>query len=75
VIRNLVIEYRDAQGKPERFPALAAELVAFNVDVIVAGGGTLGAHAAKRATTSQRTVPVPRLRSEGASRRFGQMGA
>ena len=26
--RNLVIEYRGAEGKPERFPALAAELVA-----------------------------------------------
>src|SRR5438045_1236710 len=49
--RNLVIEYRDAQGKPERFPALAAELVALNVDVILAGGGTLGALAAKQATT------------------------
>jgi putative tryptophan/tyrosine transport system substrate-binding protein len=53
--RNLVIEYRDAEGKPERFPALAAELVALNVDVIVAGGGTLGALAAKQATT---TLPV-----------------
>ena len=37
--RNLVIEYRDAQGDPERFHALAAELVALNVDVILAGGG------------------------------------
>ena len=53
--RNLVIEYRDAQGKPERFPALAAELVALNVDVILAGGGTLGALAAKQATT---TLPI-----------------
>jgi len=53
--RNLTIEYRDAQGKPERFPALAAELVALKVDVIVAGGGTAGAMAAKRATT---TLPV-----------------
>src|SRR5689334_22015745 len=40
--RNLVIEYRDAQGKPERFPALVAELVALKVDVILAPGGTLG---------------------------------
>src|SRR5215207_9086840 len=53
--RNLAIEYRDAQGKPERLPALAAELVALNVDVIVAGGGTRGALAAKQATT---TIPV-----------------
>ena len=35
--RNVVIEYRDAEGKPERLPALAAELVALKVDVIVAG--------------------------------------
>ena len=34
--RNLVIEYRSAEGKFERFPALAAELVALKVDVIVA---------------------------------------
>ena len=50
--RDLVIEYRDAQGKPERFPALAAELVALKVDVIVTTGGTAGAVAAKQATTA-----------------------
>jgi len=33
--RNVVIEYRDAEGKPERLQALAAELVALKVDVIV----------------------------------------
>jgi putative ABC transport system substrate-binding protein len=38
-----VIEYRDAVGKTERFPALAAELVALKVDVIVTAGGTLAA--------------------------------
>ena len=31
--RNIVIEYRYAEGKSERFPALAAELVRLNVDV------------------------------------------
>ena len=52
--RNVVIEYRDAEGKFERLPALAAELVALKVDVIVAGG-TPQALAAKQAT---RTVPI-----------------
>src|ERR1700757_2146930 len=53
--RNLVIEYRDADGKLERLPALAAELVALKVDLIVTGGGTLPALAAKQATG---TLPI-----------------
>jgi putative ABC transport system substrate-binding protein len=52
--RNLVIEYRDAERKFERLPALAAELVALKVDVIVVGN-TLAALAAKQAT---RTLPI-----------------
>jgi putative ABC transport system substrate-binding protein len=52
--RNLVIEYRDAEGKVERLPALAAELVALKVDVIVTGS-TLAARVAKQAT---RTIPI-----------------
>ena len=52
--RNVVIEYRDAEGKLERLPTLAAELVAHKVDVIVASG-TLAALAAKQAT---RTFPI-----------------
>jgi len=53
--RNIVIEYRSADGKPERLPALAAELVALKVDVLFAGGGTLPALAAKQATS---TLPI-----------------
>jgi putative tryptophan/tyrosine transport system substrate-binding protein len=53
--RNVVIEYRDAEGKLERLPALAAELVALKVDVIVAAAGTVSALAAKQAT---RTLPI-----------------
>jgi len=52
--RNVVIEYRDAEGTFERLPALAAELVALKVDVIVLGG-TPQALAAKQAT---RTIPI-----------------
>jgi putative ABC transport system substrate-binding protein len=52
--RNVAIEYRDAGGKVERLPALAAELVALKVDVIMAGSTPL-ALAAKQAT---RTLPI-----------------
>jgi putative ABC transport system substrate-binding protein len=46
--RNIVIEYRWAEGKYERFPELIAELVALNVDIIVTAG-TPAALAVKRA--------------------------
>jgi putative tryptophan/tyrosine transport system substrate-binding protein len=52
--RSLVLEMRDAGGVPERLPALAAELVALKVDVLVTSGRD-GALAARQATT---TVPV-----------------
>jgi len=52
--RDIVIEYRDAGGKIERLPALAAELVAHKVDVIMAGS-VPHALAAKQAT---RTIPI-----------------
>jgi putative tryptophan/tyrosine transport system substrate-binding protein len=53
--RNVVIEYRSAEGKLERLPALAAELVALKVDVIVAAAGTVTALAARQATG---TLPI-----------------
>jgi putative ABC transport system substrate-binding protein len=52
--RNLVIEYRSAEGKSEQLPALAAELVALKLDVIVAPS-TVAALAAKQATS---TIPI-----------------
>ncbi|MEK6242872.1 MAG: ABC transporter substrate-binding protein [Pseudomonadota bacterium] len=52
--RNLVMEYRYAEGKLERLPALAAELVALKVDIILVPG-TPHALAAKHAT---KTLPI-----------------
>jgi putative ABC transport system substrate-binding protein len=52
--RNVVIEYRDAEGKLDRLPALAAELVALKVDVILAVS-TPQALIAKQAT---KTIPI-----------------
>jgi ABC-type uncharacterized transport system substrate-binding protein len=52
--RNIVIEYRWAEGNYERFPALVAELLAMPVDVIVTAG-TPATLAVKKATS---TVPL-----------------
>ena len=47
--KNIVIEWRSAEGKLDRLPALAAELVRLKVDIIVTAGGT-ATRAAKEAT-------------------------
>jgi putative ABC transport system substrate-binding protein len=52
--RNLIIDYRSADGKVDRLSSLAAELVALNVQVIVAAP-TVPALAAKRASA---TIPI-----------------
>lgn len=52
--QNLIIEYRSAEGRADRFPDLAAELVSLKVDVILARG-TPATRAAKTATE---TIPV-----------------
>jgi putative ABC transport system substrate-binding protein len=53
--QNVILEFRNAEGKYERFPALAAKLVRAGVDVILAGGGAAPFRAARQATT---TIPV-----------------
>ena len=51
--RNVAIQYRWADGRPERFAESAAEFVRLNVDVIVTGGGAVPA--AKKATS---VIPI-----------------
>jgi putative tryptophan/tyrosine transport system substrate-binding protein len=52
--QNLQIDFRWAEGQPNRLPAMAADLVSRRVKLIVAAGGA-SAPAAKAATT---TIPV-----------------
>src|SRR5215472_8772921 len=53
--QNLAIEYRWAEGRYDRLPALVADLVGRKVDVIAASGGNVSAFAAKNATS---TIPI-----------------
>ena len=53
--QNIVIEYRYAEGKRDRFPELAAELVRLKVDIIVISGGAGTVRAANNAT---KTIPI-----------------
>ena len=53
--QNIAIEYRYAEGKRDRAPELAAELVRLKVDIIVVAGGDGWIRAAKNAT---KTIPI-----------------
>jgi ABC-type uncharacterized transport system substrate-binding protein len=53
--QNIATEYRYAEGKLDRLPELAAELVRLKVDIIVAAGTDRVVRAAKNATT---TIPI-----------------
>jgi len=55
--KNIVIEWRFAEGNPNRTPALLADLMRLKVDVIVTGGST-STGAAKKVTT---TIPIVML--------------
>jgi len=52
--KNVVIEWRSADGKPDRLPALAAELVRLKVAVIVTSGGA----PTRRAKEATSTIPI-----------------
>ena len=53
--KNLIFDFRSAEGHPERLPQIAGDFVKTNPDVIVAGFGTATAKAAQAATAS---IPV-----------------
>ena len=53
--KNMTLDYRSAEGRTERLPHLAAEMVRANPDVLIAGIGTLPPKAAVAAT---RSIPI-----------------
>ena len=62
--QNIATEYRYAEGKVDRLPELAAELVRLKVDIIVVSGGDPEIRAAKTAT---KTIPIVMLGPWGGS--------
>ena len=66
--KNLLIEWRSAEGKYERVPDLATELANLKVDVIVAAGGPTH-RAAQKATT---VIPTVIVRRGSGRHGFGQ---
>src|SRR5688500_13628919 len=66
--QNIATEYRYAEGKRERAPELAAELVRLKVDIIVVLGGTRLIQAAKNAS---KTIPMVMTGGGGDPVEFG----
>jgi putative ABC transport system substrate-binding protein len=60
--QNVAIEYRYAEGKADRLPELAAELVRLKVDIIVVAAGLRPIQAAKNAT---KTIPIVMMGAGG----------
>jgi ABC-type uncharacterized transport system substrate-binding protein len=58
--QNIAIEWRSAEGKADRLPGLAAELVRLKVDVILAASGPASLNAAREAT---KTIPIVMIAS------------
>src|SRR5439155_6372340 len=52
--QNIAIEYRYAEGKTDRFPELVADLVRFQVDIIVVSNNTV----ARAASNATKIIPV-----------------
>jgi putative ABC transport system substrate-binding protein len=63
--QNIAFEYRYADGKRDRFPELAAELVRLKVDIILVDGGNNPARALKNATN---TIPIVMMGGSGPGR-------
>src|SRR5215813_6859725 len=53
--QNIAFEYRYGEGKQDRYPELAAELIRLKVDIVVVAGGPALIRAAKNAT---RAIPI-----------------
>jgi putative ABC transport system substrate-binding protein len=53
--KNIDVHYRYAEGQPDRYPALLAELLRVKVEIIVVGGGGIAIRAAKEVT---KTIPI-----------------